>query len=443
MKNIVVGLDIGTTKIAVIIAQKNELGKIEILGYGNAPSAGIMRGSVMNIDKAVESIKASVEQAELRSGIKINEVYVGIAGQHIKSFQRRNEQIRTSEEEITRAEVDDFVDLMYKIQVEPGEKILHVIPQEFIIDGVSGINDPVGMSGHTLSANFHVVTGQTSAIKNIVRSVEKAGLIPKGLVLEPLASASAVLDEKDRLAGVALVDIGGGTTDIAIYHDDVLRHTAVIALGGNIITEDIQGGCVIIEPQAKKLKEKFGSALASENKEDAIISIPGLRGRPPKEISLKNLSGIIQARMEDILENVLYEIKASGYEKKLIGGVVLTGGGALLRHVSQLTEFVTHMDTRIGYPNEHLASSETNELIANPIFATGVGLVMWGLEKEAHIEIPEIEEIVVEKPIEEQPATAVKQPKKEGVSIFGTMKSGFGKMKDVLEGFLDEVGDDK
>ncbi|MCL2413559.1 MAG: cell division protein FtsA, partial [Bacteroidales bacterium] len=346
--NIVVGLDIGTTKIAVIVARKNEYGKIEILGHGNAPSAGIMRGSVMNIDKAVESIKTSVEEAELRSGIKIKEVYVGIAGQHIKSFQRRSEQIRTSDEEITRTEVEDFVELMKKIQVEPGEKILHVIPQEFIIDGVSGIKDPVGMSGRLLAANFHIITGQISAIKNIMRSVEKAGLILKDLVLEPLASASAVLDDKDYLAGVALVDIGGGTTDIAIYHDDVLRHTAVIALGGNIITEDIQGGCVIIEPQAKKLKEKFGSALASENKEDAIISIPGLRGRPPKEISLKNLSGIIQARMEDILENVLYEIKASGYEKKLIGGVVLTGGGALLRHVSQLTEFVTHMDTRIG-----------------------------------------------------------------------------------------------
>ena len=441
--NIVVGLDIGTTKIAVIVARKNEYGKIEILGHGNAPSAGIMRGSVMNIDKTVESIKTSVEEAELRSGIKIKEVYVGIAGQHIKSFQRRSEQIRTNEEEITQIEVEDFVELMKKIQVEPGEKILHVIPQEFIIDGISGIKNPVGMSGRTLAANFHIITGQTSAIKNIMRSVEKAGLVLKDLILEPLASASAVLDDKDYLAGVALVDIGGGTTDIAIYHEDVLRHTAVIALGGNIITEDIQGGCVIIEPQAKKLKEKFGSALASENKEDAIISIPGLRGRPPKEISLKNLSGIIQARMEDILENVLYEIKASGYEKKLIAGVVLTGGGSLLRHVSQLTEFVTHMDTRIGYPNEHLSSSENNEPIANPIFATGVGLVMWGLDKEIPVEIVEIEEeTVVEETVEETP----KKPKKskvQGPSLFSKISLGFGKITDVLGEFMNEVGDDK
>ena len=438
--NIVVGLDIGTTKIAVIVARKNEYGKIEILGHGNAPSAGIMRGSVMNIDKTVESIKTSVEEAELRSGIKIKEVYVGIAGQHIKSFQRRSEQIRTNEEEITQVEVEDFVELMKKIQVEPGEKILHVIPQEFIIDGISGIKNPVGMSGSTLAANFHIITGQTSAIKNIMRSVEKAGLVLKDLILEPLASASAVLDDKDYLAGVALVDIGGGTTDIAIYHEDVLRHTAVIALGGNIITEDIQGGCVIIEPQAKKLKEKFGSALASENKEDAIISIPGLRGRPPKEISLKNLSGIIQARMEDILENVLYEIKASGYEKKLIGGVVLTGGGSLLRHVSQLTEFVTHMDTRIGYPNEHLASSENNEPIANPIFATGVGLVMWGLDKEMPVEIEE--ETIVEETIEETPRKP-KKSKVQGPSLFSKISLGFGKITDVLGDFMNEIEDDK
>jgi len=441
--NIVVGLDIGTTKIAVIVARKNEYGKIEILGHGNAPSAGIMRGSVMNIDKTVESIKSSVEEAELRSGIKIKEVYVGIAGQHIKSFQRRSEQIRTNEEEITQTEVEDFVELMKKIQVEPGEKILHVIPQEFIIDKVSGIKNPVGMSGKELAANFHIITGQTSAIKNIMRSVEKAGLILKDLILEPLASASAVLDDKDYLAGVALVDIGGGTTDIAIYHDDVLRHTAVIALGGNIITEDIQGGCVIIEPQAKKLKEKFGSALASENKEDAIISIPGLRGRPPKEISLKNLSGIIQARMEDILESVLYEIKASGYEKKLIAGVVLTGGGALLRHVSQLTEFVTHMDTRIGYPNEHLSSAENNEPIANPIFATGVGLVMWGLDKETPIETVEVEEATAETAVEETPKKPKKSKLQGGPSLFSKISLGFGKITDILGEFMNEVGDDK
>ncbi len=435
--NIVVGLDIGTTKIAVIVAQKNEYGKIEILGYGNTPSSGVMRGSVMNIDKTVDSIKIAVEEAELRSGVKIKDVYVGIAGQHIKSFQRRSEVIRTSDEEITQVEVEQFIALMEKIQVEPGEEILHVIPQEFIVDGMPGIKDPVGMSGRQLAANFHIITGQASAIKNIMRSVQKAGLVVKDLILEPLASASAVLDDKDCLAGVAVVDIGGGTTDIAIYYDNVLRHTAVIALGGNIITEDIQGGCVIIEPQAKKLKEKFGSALASENKEDAIISIPGLRGRPPKEISLKNLSGIIQARMEDILENVLYEIKVSGYEKKLIAGIVLTGGGAMLKHVAQLTEFVTHMDTRIGYPNEHLSSSDKNEHIANPIFATGVGLVIFGLEQEGSIDIPEVEEKPVETTDEKSDKSSKKREKPEKPK---STRANFSlsKIKDLIEGFMNE-----
>jgi cell division protein FtsA len=335
---------------------------------------------------------------------------------------------------------------MKKIQVEPGEKIITVIPQEFIIDGISGIKDPVGMDGRLLAANFHIITGQESAIRNIWRSVQKAGLEVKEIFLEPLASASAVLDDTDYLAGVVLVDIGGGTTDIAVYHDDILRHTAVIALGGNIITEDIQGGCVIIEPQAKKLKEKFGSALQSENKDDAIISIPGLRNRPPKEISLKNLSGIIQARMQDILDNVLYEIKASGYEKKLIAGIVLTGGGALLRHVKELTEFVTHMDTRIGYPNEHLASSDKNNEIANPIYATSVGLVMLGLEleteKEMPIEIVEIVETVVEK-TSEKSNTSDKKPAKPKSSLLSKVSLGFGHMRILLADFMNEVDDEK
>ncbi|MCL2682274.1 MAG: cell division protein FtsA [Bacteroidales bacterium] len=435
--NIVVGLDIGTTKIAVIVAQKNEHGKIEILGIGDTPSAGVMRGSVMNIDKTVESIRIAVEKAELISHHKIKDVYVGIAGQHIRSFQRRNEIIRTSDEEITKAEVEDFVNLMKKIQVEPGEKILHVIPQEFIVDNVPEINDPVGMSGRTLAANFHIITGQYSAIKNIQRSVEKAGLEVKDLILEPLASALAVLDDKDCAAGVALVDIGGGTTDIAIYHhDDKPRHTAVIALGGNAITEDIQSGCLIIDTQAKKLKEEFGYALAEATKEDVIISIPGLRGRPAKEISRKNLSGIIQARMEEILELVLNEIRASGYENKLIAGIVLTGGGAKLKHVIQLTEFVTRTDTRIGYPTEHLSASEKNNEIANPAYATGVGLVMAGFDLEEPLEIPKIEESPIEEnPVEELPAAKPKkQEKNRSKSLWISLKK---RLLDGLDGFME------
>ncbi|MDR2907647.1 MAG: cell division protein FtsA [Bacteroidales bacterium] len=461
--NIVVGLDIGTTKIAAIVAKKNDYGKVEILGIGTSPSAGVLRGSVMNIDKTVESIRAAIDEAQVRSGETIKEVYVGIAGQHIKSFQRSSKIDRlNNEDEITVDEVNDFIARMKKIQVDSGDVILHVIPQEYIVDDIHGIKDPVGMFGHRLAANFHIITGQDSAIRNIVRSVEKAGLVVKDLTLEPLASAAAVLDNNDLMAGVALVDIGGGTTDIAIYQDEKLRHTAVIALGGNIITEDIQGGCQILEPQAKKLKENFGSAIQSENKADAIVAIPGLRGREPREVSIKNLSGIIQARMVEIMEAALFEIAASGFEKKLIAGIVLTGGGALLKHVQQLTEFVSHMDTRIGYPNEHLSASESNQHIANPIYATGVGLVIMGLLKEER-EMAEKEELITppveETPVEQElPATINEKPKKEpktpkapkvpkparhSTSLKDRFNTIFEKTGSILENFLNDMDNDR
>jgi cell division protein FtsA len=260
----------------------------------------------------------------------------------------------------------------------PGEEIIHALPQEYIIDNEKGIKDPIGMCGIRMEANFHIITGQIAAAKNIYKCVNRANLEATGLILEPLASAEAVLSKEEKEAGVALVDIGGGTTDIAIFQEGIIRHTAVIALGGDIITEDIKEGCSIIKDQAEMLKIRFGSALASESKENEIVSIPGLRGREPKEISLKNLANIIQARMEDIIEHIYYEIKNSGYEKKLIAGIVVTGGGAKLKHVSQLIEYMTGMDTRIGYPNEHL--SKATEEIASPMFATSVGLVIKGFE---------------------------------------------------------------
>ncbi len=378
---IIVGLDIGTTKIAVIVGRKDIHGKIEVLGSGKADSIGVMRGSVINIEKTAESIRAAVKEAESKSNVSIAEVYVGIAGQHIKSIQQRGNILRNSiEEEISQRDLDSLIENMHKLVMKPGEEIIDIIPQEFIIDNEPGIKQPIGMSGVCLEANFHIITGQISAIKNIVRSVKKANLEVKDLILEPLASAEAVLDEREKEAGVALVDIGGGTSDIAIFQDGIIRHTAVIPLGGNIITEDVKEGCTIIKSQAEALKTKFGSALASENKDEEIVAIPGLRGRQPKEISLKNLANIIQARMEEILEHVMYEIKSSGYEKKLIAGIVITGGGAMLKHISQLTEFMTGMDTRIGYPNEHLSSNSSEEM-AHPIYSTGIGLVIKGLER--------------------------------------------------------------
>lgn len=378
---IVVGLDIGTTKICAIVGRKNEFGKIEILGMGKTESVGVTRGVVSNIASTIESIKMAVAEAEAKSGVEIRIVNVGIAGQHIKSLQHRGIRTRKSlDDEINQADIDALIDDMYKLAMLPGEEIIHVIPQEYIVDNEQGIKNPIGMSGIRLEANFHIITGLVTAANNIYKCVQKAGLEVSELILEPLASSEAVLSDEEKEAGVVLVDIGGGTTDVAIFQDGIIRHTAVIPFGGNVITEDIKEGCTIIKHQAELLKTKFGSALASENQENEIVSIPGLRGREPKEISVRNLAHIIQARMEEIIEHVYYEIKNSGYEKKLIAGIVVTGGGAQLKHISQLMEYITGMDTRIGYPHEHLAKGLVEE-VKSPMYATGVGLVIKGLQK--------------------------------------------------------------
>ncbi|MBL6871102.1 MAG: cell division protein FtsA [Flavobacteriales bacterium] len=378
---IIVGLDIGTTKIACLVGRKTDHGKIEILGIGKAPSLGVTRGVVSNIEKTVQSIRAAVEEAESKSGIEIKVVNVGIAGQHIKSLQHRGMITRDSiDEEISQKDVDELIEDMYKLVMMPGEEIIHVLPQEYIVDRQPGIKDPIGMSGVQLEANFHIITGQMAAAKNIFKCVNKAGLQVAELILEPLASSSAVISNEEKEAGIALVDIGGGTTDIAIFHDGIIRHTAVIPFGGNVITEDIKEGCTIMHRQAELLKTKFGAAVTQSSQDNEVVCIPGLRGRDPKEISVMNLANIINARMSEILEHIYYEIKNSGFEKKLIGGIVVTGGGSQLKHMNQLIEFTTGMDSRVGYPNEHL-SSNTNINVTSPLFATGVGLVAKGFEQ--------------------------------------------------------------
>jgi len=378
---IIVGLDIGTTKIACIVGRKNEFGKIEILGNGKTESIGVKRGVVANIEHTVRSIRTAVEMAEAKSGVDIKYVNVGIAGQHIKSHQHRGTIIREDpDKEISTAEVEQLAQKMYKLGMSPGEEIIDVIAQDYIIDNETDIREPVGMLGNTLEANFHIIIGQTAAAKNIYKCVRKAGLELVELILEPIASAEAVLSDEEKEAGVVLVDIGGGTTDVAIFYDNVIRHTAVIPFGGDVVTEDVKEGCTIIKKHAEELKVKFGSALANENRDDEVVAIPGLRGRAPKEITLKNLANIIQARMEEIVQYISFEINNSGFEKKLIAGIVLTGGGAQLKHIDQLTEFVTGMDTRIGYPNEHLANEVPDEM-ASPMYATGIGLVIEGIKR--------------------------------------------------------------
>ncbi len=389
--DIIVGLDIGTTKIACLVGRKNENGKIEILGHGKTESIGVKRGVVSNIEDTVNSIRKAVDEASARSGVDIKYVNVGIAGQHIKSLQHRGSLIRENgEEEINKLEIEKLTNDMYKLSMSAGEEIIDVIPQEYIVDNEQGIKHPVGMLGSKLEANFHVIIGQTAAAKNVLKCVKRAGLEMVELILEPIASAEAVLGDDEKEAGVVLVDIGGGTTDIAIFHDRIIRHTAVIPFGGDIITEDIREGCTIIKKHAEEVKVKFGSSLASENRDDEVVSIPGIRGRAPKEISFRNLASIIQARLEEIFEHVHYEIKNSGFERRLIAGIVLTGGGAMMKHIDQLAAFVTGMDVRIGYPNEHLAKGTIEEL-ASPMYATGIGLVIEGISR--HLNEEEMEKL--------------------------------------------------
>ena len=381
---IVVGLDIGTTKIACFIGRRNEHNKIEIISLGKSESLGVMHGVVANIEKTVQSILSAVKQAQSceEGSLSIKNVYVGIAGQHIKSMQHRGMYTkRDNKSEISQEDINFFLEDMHKMVMPPGEEIIDVIPQEYIIDGSPEIKDPIGMEGVRLEANFHIITGHFNNVMNIKRCIERADLKVRDIILEPIASADAVLSDEEKEAGVVLVDIGGGTTDIAIFQDSIIRHTAVIPFGGNVITNDIKEGCQIMQRQAEVLKIRFGSASASENRENEVVCIPGLRGRDPKEITLKNLSRIIQARMEEIIELVNYEIKNSGYSKKLIGGIVVTGGGAQLKHLTQLFEYMTGMDTRIGYPTEHLSNLNNIESLSSPMYSTGIGLVLQGFQK--------------------------------------------------------------
>jgi cell division protein FtsA len=393
--NIVVALDIGTTKVCAIAGRLNEHHQLEILGVGKVDSVGVSRGVVSNIEKTVNAIKDAVTEAERRAGIQIKVVNVGIAGQHIKSLQHRGILTRDyAHDEINQVDIDRLINDMHKLVLPPGDKIIHVIPQEFTVDNEQGIMDPIGMSGIRLEANFHIITGQITASKNIYKCVEKADLLVSSLTLEPIASSEAVLSNAEMEAGVALVDIGGGTTDLAIFHEGIIRHTAVIPFGGNVITKDIKDGCNVMHHQAEQLKVKFGVALADEIYENRIVTIPGLKGREPKEISEKNLAKIIQARVEEIFDHVFWEIRRSGYERKLMaGGIVLTGGGALLKHIDKLAEYHTGMPTRIGTPVEHLAHGYVED-ISSPIYATAIGLILRGLK-----EMPVLEEEKEEQPV--------------------------------------------
>ncbi len=375
-EQIISAIDIGTTKIVAIIARKEDSGKYNVLGLGKSLSNGVKRGVVINIEDTVEAIETARQEAEQQAGFKMQNVFVGIAGQHIKSMKNRNRKYIDGDE-ITQEDVDYLREQMLRTPIDPGDEILHVIPQSYIVDQEADISRPVGISGRVLEGNFHLVIGQVASAKNITKCIERVGLSVNSLILEPLASSAAVLSSDEKEAGVALVDIGGGTTDIAVYNNNVVSHTAVIPYGGNVITNDIKEGCSILLRHAEALKIQFGSAMGDPAPADKMVTIPGISGRESKEISFKSLAYIIQARMEEIIDSIMFEIDNSGSREKISAGIVITGGGSLLKGLPQLIGFRTGLDVRIGYPSEFLVP-DVSKKINQPMFATSIGLVIEG-----------------------------------------------------------------
>lgn len=377
---IIVGLDIGTTKIAVIAGRKNDAGKLEILGFGRADSNGVKHGQVLNIDSVIASISLAMRRCvESNPELEVSDVYVGIAGHHIKSLPARGDLVRQDQDiEIQRSEIEQLINNQRKMFIPAGDEIIEVIPQDYQVDNIYHIKDPVGYNGVKVGANFHIITGDKHAIKNIKRAVERSNLKTSDLVLQPLASASAVTSDEDIEAGVAILDIGGGTSDLAIFHDGILKHTAVIPFGGENITEDIRVTLGVLRAQAEALKVQFGSTLASHANPNAFITIPGIKGLAPKQISVRTLAEVIQARMEEILDSVWYQLNQCGLDRKsLNGGLIITGGGSQLRHLAPLAELKTGLSVRIGLPTERLAPKHANDL-KSPSYSTCIGLILKG-----------------------------------------------------------------
>ena len=414
MNNIIAAIDIGTTKIVAVIGKKEADGKFRVLGIGKAKSSGVKRGNVLNIEETVDGIKTAIKIAELQSNIKIKEVFVGIAGQNIKCIGNSGYINRPNfEQEITQEEIDLLENDQYRIALEPGEEIIHVLPKSFSVDNESGVK-PIGICGNRLEGQFHVIIGKSMNIKNLKRCVEKAGIKLISLFLEPIASAKASLTEDEKEAGVAMIDIGGGTSDLAIYYEGSICHTAVVPFGGNVLTNDIKQAYNLLEKDAEELKVKHGAALAETISNEEVVSVPGISGRSAKEISKKDLSRIIQARMDEIIGIIEFQIKNSGYADKLGAGIVLTGGGSLLRALPQFVSFKTGYEIRIGNPILYL-NSDIQENVNSPIFSTSVGLIIVGdeflnkLGKKTETGLFEIQE-------EEKVVKAISKPDEFGFS---------------------------
>ena len=414
-----VGLDIGTTKIAVMVGRGKADGSLEIIGVGQSPSTGVSKGAIQNISKTISGIRDAVAQAEQTSGIKIDKVTVGIAGQYIRSVRQTDYITRENPlRVIDQTDIDRLTERVLKMPLSEHERIIHVLPQEYKVDAESGILEPIGMSGQRLEATFHVIIGQVGPLLNVKRCVEGAGLRLCGLKLEPIASADATLTDEEKEAGVVLVDIGGGTTDMVVYRDNLVRYSAVVPYGGKMVTGDIKEACSILGRYAEKLKIQFGSTWPGANLDTDIVSIPVIQGLPPKEISMKALSRVIYARMDEILDEINAEIanyRQVEPRKSLIGGVVITGGGALLKHLPQFVSFKTQMSCRVGSPNIYL-SEENREYLTSPTYATCVGLVLSGLEEQAAEETPSVEEQIVQSSVDMLEKETVELPIDEVLS---------------------------
>src|SRR6267378_3678959 len=377
-KNLIVGLDIGTSKIAAIVAEMKPEGGFEVIGMGSSPSRGLKKGVVVNIESTVNAIQRALEEAELMADCKIREVWTGIAGSHIRSFNSHG-MVAIKDREVAQADVDRVVETAKAIPIPTDQQILHVLNQEFVIDGQEDVREPLGMSGVRLEVKVHIVTGAVSAAQNIMKCVRRCGLEVRDLVLQPLASAMAVLSEDEKDLGVCLVDIGGGTTDIAVFIQGAIRHTAVIPIAGDQITNDIAMALRTPTKDAEDIKIAHGCALRQMASVNDVIEVPGVGDREPRQLSRQTLAEVIEPRVEELYSLIQRELRASGFEELLSSGIVLTGGSAAMQGMVELGEEVFHMPVRMGVPNY---SGGLSEVVRNPRFSTVVGLLMSGLEQK-------------------------------------------------------------
>ncbi|GBG15371.1 cell division protein FtsA [Novimethylophilus kurashikiensis] len=383
-KNLIVGLDIGTSKIVAIVGEMQEEGDIKIIGLGQHPSRGLKRGVVVNIDSTVAAIQRALEEAELMADCKIASVYTGIAGSHIKSINSHG-VVKIKDGEVMQMDVDRVIEMAQAVSLPNDQQILHILTQEFIIDGQEDVREPLGMSGMKLEVKVHIVTGAVAAAQNIVKCVKRCGLEVNDLVLQPLASSMAVLTEDEKELGVCLVDIGGGTTDIAVFKQGAIRHTGVIPIAGDQITNDIAVAFRTPTQYAEEIKIAHGCALQQLADPREIVEVPGVDGREPRQLSHQTLVEVIEARVEEIYTMVQAELRRSGFEEMIASGVVITGGSAIMRGMVELGEEILHMPVRLGLPGK---VGGLTEVVSNPRFSTGVGLVLMGKQQlERHLQV--------------------------------------------------------